>query len=250
MKRVLITGASEGIGRELAVAFAGAGFAVTGVARTLSVLETTLAGLPGSGHVAIAADLADTDGLTLITHEVAQGEYDALINNAGFGLDGDFARNEMRDYQRMIDLNISALTTLSHEYLRRARSGDALINIASVVAYMPYPRGPVYAASKAYVKSLTEGLWAQARPAGVRVLCVCPGATDTRFHRIASGASTPLVRVGMQTPHDVARTTLEAYYSHTSPVVICGAQNMMFVFLSRLLPSRALLALVSKIIPS
>jgi hypothetical protein len=139
-----------------------------------------------------------------------------LVNNAGLGDHGDFERSDWDKVQRMIDVNITALTRLTFELLpmlREARSA-AIINVSSVVALLPLPIEGVYAATKAYVSSFTEALRAELRGSGITVTAVCPGPVDTEFFDLAErkGALHPLIAPAILkvTAHEVARRALDA----------------------------------------
>ena len=203
-KIALITGASEGIGRALAIELCRAGHNIWAVARNAERLDDLLVELntisgaqpgPEARHRAIPADLTDPTarqqvlGLLAPPHPAPDGQEtdreperpSILINNAGFGQFGEFGSSNLEKQRAMVRLNVEALTELSHGFLARAKSGDALVNVASVLGFMPLPSQPLYAATKAFVLSLTESLWAQYEAKGVYVTCLCPGSTSTAF---------------------------------------------------------------------
>ncbi len=186
--RVLITGASAGIGAELAREFAKHGHHLVLVARSEDKLMA-LAGELNAGHdtdaLVIAADLATPEGPkaiveTLHDHGV---EIDILVNNAGIIDVGPFSDTDAEKFQQMVALNIGALTTLTSLLLPHMleRRFGRILNVASLAAFQPIPSMAVYAASKAYVLSLTESLSEELRGTGVRVTALCPGLTDTNM---------------------------------------------------------------------
>jgi short-subunit dehydrogenase len=186
--RVLITGASAGIGAELAREFAKHGHHLVLVARSEDKLMA-LAGELNAGHdtdtLVVAADLATPDGAksvveTLHEHGV---EIDILVNNAGIIDVGPFADTDPEKFQQLVALNIGALTALTSYLLPHMleRRFGRILNVASLAAFQPIPSMAVYAASKAYVLSLTESLSEELRSTGVRVTALCPGLTDTNM---------------------------------------------------------------------
>ena len=185
-RSALVTGASSGIGEAIARQLAGAGIPVVVVARR----EDRLAALAGelSGVEVLAADLTSSAGLDTVIDRISRGDVDLVVNNAGFGTSGEFHELDPDRLDREIGLNVQALTRLSHAALavmRPARRGY-LLNVSSVVSFQPAPKLAVYAATKAYVTSLTESLHEEARRDGVHVTALCPGLTKTEFQSVSS----------------------------------------------------------------
>lgn len=184
----LITGASGGIGHDLALLAAADGRNLVLVARSVEKLEELAVTIMESNKtevITIDVDLSDEAGVnTLITEITKQGiQIDTLINNAGFGDFGDFAKADLSKNMEMIRLNVSALTQLCHFALQGmldAGSGK-IMNVASTAAFMPGPGMAVYYASKAYVLSFSEALTHELKGTGVTVTTLCPGPTDTGF---------------------------------------------------------------------
>jgi short-subunit dehydrogenase len=187
----LITGASSGIGAAFASALAGRGFAllltsVPGEQERLEALATELSGTHGIRCLAVPMDLSRAEGpeqLRAAADEL-QFEPDLIVNSAGLGTAGPFADAKLEDQLRMIHVNVAAVVSITGLYLPRmvARRRGAVINIVSTAAFQPVPYFSVYAASKAFVLSFGESLWAESRRAGVSVVSVCPGPVDTPFH--------------------------------------------------------------------
>jgi hypothetical protein len=183
----LITGASAGIGAELARVFARNGHALVLVARReqrLNELAAEIAATRARKPLALALDLAAPDAIPRIEQALAAHalEPQFIVNNAGFGLVGHAAALSRVEQLGMIDLNVRALTELSLAFidsLERHRGG--LLNVASVAGFMPGPGSAVYYAGKAYVLSLTEALHQELLPRGIRVCCLCPGPVATEF---------------------------------------------------------------------
>ncbi len=183
----LITGASSGIGAEMARQLAPQASVLVLVARRADRLEALKAELERSGmeiqiHAVDLADGAQVDRL-LAALEEKGAKVDFLINNAGLGDHGLFEDSDWQRVQAMLDVNIKALTRLTHALLPGIiRSGrGAILNVSSIVGYLPMPKMAVYAASKAYVTSFTEALRGELRGTSVAVSAVCPGPVDTEF---------------------------------------------------------------------
>ena len=140
-------------------------------------------------------DLANAEQVEALCAELADGsfELDFLINNAGFGDSGPFETSDWRKVERMLEVNIVALTSLCHRLiplLRRHRPG-AILNVSSVASFLPVPNLAVYAATKAYVSSLSEGLRAELRGTGISVTHLCPGPVQTEFQTVARREGEP-----------------------------------------------------------
>lgn len=239
----LVTGASAGIGTAFADALAARGADLILVARRedrLTALAETLRARHGHDVHVIAADLAVSGaGAALAATTEGRGlEVDILVNNAGFGSHGDVAQTEPERLTSQIQLNITTLTDLTRVYLPGMikRSCGAVVNVASSAAYQPVPHMAVYAATKAYVLSFTEALWAETRHTPVRVLAVSPGATETEFFDVAGESA----RVGRtQTPEAVVATAMRALGRRRgSGSVISGLPNSVNAAAIRFTPRR------------
>ena len=183
----LITGASSGIGAEMARQLAPHASVLVLVARRADRLEALKTEIERSGmevqcHAADLADGAQVERLLTALEENGT-KVDFLINNAGLGDHGRFEDSDWQRVQAMLDVNIAALTRLTHALLPGIlRSGrGAILNVSSITAYLPMPQMAVYAATKAYVNSFTEALRAELRGTGVVVSALCPGPVDTEF---------------------------------------------------------------------
>ena len=184
----LITGASGGIGYDLALLAAADGKNLVLVARSadkLDKLAETIRKSCKSEVITIIADLSEETGVSKLISELTTEKIpiDTLVNNAGFGDFGDFAKADLPKNLEMIRLNISALTQLTHfaqQGMLKAGFGR-ILNVASTAAFMPGPGMAVYYASKAYVLSFSEALTRELKGSGVTLTTLCPGPTDTGF---------------------------------------------------------------------
>jgi len=185
-RSALVTGASSGIGEAITLCLSGAGIPVVVVARRGERLESLAAEHPGIE--VLAADLTSPDGLRAVVERVERGDVDLVVNNAGFGTSGAFHELDADRLEREVGLNVQALTRLSHAALATMipQRRGFLLNVSSVVSFQPAPKLAVYAATKAYVTSLTESLHEEARPSGVHVTALCPGLTKTEFQSVSS----------------------------------------------------------------
>ena len=190
----LITGASAGIGREIALQLAPLAGTLVLVARRTDRLESLKAELlainPDLRVECRRVDLANAEQVEALCAELADGGFDLdfVINNAGFGDAGPFESSDWRKVERMLQVNVVALTALCHRLiplLRHHRPG-AILNVSSIASLMPVPNLAVYAATKAYVSSFSEGLRAELRGTGISVTHLCPGPVDTEFQQVAA----------------------------------------------------------------
>lgn len=190
MGSVLVTGASAGIGRELARVFASRGYDLILAARsreTLLALAKELIATHGVDVKSLPVDLSVSGAAQSMFDGLEQGgvSVDILVNNAGVLFEGDFSRISLDDHLRLLQINVVALTSLTRLFLPsmlQRRSGR-ILNVASTAAFMPVPRLATYAAAKAYVLSLTESLSEELRGTGVTATALCPGFTDTSMMR-------------------------------------------------------------------
>ena len=249
----LITGASGGIGLELARLFAADGYNLILVARSADKLGLLAAALKGKHKidaVAVPIDLADPaapEELFRLLEE--QGiVVDVLVNNAGFGTHGSFAQSEFAAELQMLQVNITALVHLTHLFLPNMlmKKCGRILNVASIAAFLPGPWMAGYYASKAFVLSFSEALAAEAQGSGVTVTALCPGPTDTGFFKRADIKSTPLFKANMMSSAAVARIGYRGMLKG-KPVVITGWKNKLLAFSMRLVPRRLVTAIAEKI---
>ncbi|MDO8876443.1 MAG: SDR family oxidoreductase [Pseudolabrys sp.] len=245
----LITGASSGIGAELARVFARHGHALALVARRadrLNLLADEIAASGAPRPIVIATDLTLANAAQaiadLLTASGAEPQY--VVNNAGFGLVGVAATLDRAEQLSMIDLNVRTLTDLSLAFvdsMQRHRGG--LLNVGSVAGFLPGPGSAVYYATKAYVLSFTEALHAELKPRGIKVTVLCPGPVPTEFAARAGVTGDRAPGMLSQTAATVAEAGFNGLMSNTRTVVP-GLANKLVTLATRLLPRRLLLRMV------
>ncbi len=206
----LVTGASDGIGRAFAVRLADAGFDLVLVARRRDVLEHLRAELESRGSVrvvTIAVDLGTSEGVRAVLDATTALDVGLLVAAAGFGTSGPFVDAPVEEELGMIDVNCRAVAALAHHFGGRfAKAGrGGLVLMSSLLAFQGVPRAANYAATKAYVQALAEGLAVELAPRGVDVVACAPGPIASGF---AARADMKMSMAG--TPESVARETLDA----------------------------------------
>ena len=248
-KVAIVTGASAGIGEALAFALAAQGTHVVLVARSVDRLTALASRIERAGGRAtvLPADLAAPGAAQKVFDEVERRglRVDTLVNNAGFGFYGPFENEAPAHLSEMLQVNVLALTELTRVFVPSllARRG-AILNVASTVAFQPSPYMSAYGATKAFVLSFTEALWAEYRGRGLHVAAVCPGPVETPFIDAMGAGVRSTAVFKMALPVDaVVRTCLRAL-DGTSPTRIVGLVNWLLAQTSRFSP-RALTARVS-----
>jgi short-subunit dehydrogenase len=254
MNTTLITGASSGIGAAFARKLAARGHNLLLVARSEEKLVTLCSELGRIKSIRaqyVAMDLSQPDAPARLFAETQKRalEIDLLINNAGFGSLGDFAKLDLASELNMVDLNVRALVELTHLFLApmRERKSGAIVNLASTAGFQPVPFMATYAATKAFVLTFTEALWEENRPHGVTVMALCPGATDTNFFE-ASRMHRPPMRVS-QTADDVVDAALRGLKRGKS-TVISGWTNLFMIEAQRLVPRSLILRAAGAVLRS
>jgi short-subunit dehydrogenase len=244
----LVTGASFGIGAELARAFAAAGHELVLASRSETQLTAVADAIVADGasrpHV-IPIDLGRLDSCARLAHELATRGLEPrfVVNNAGFGLVGNAHELDRGEQLEMIDLNVRALTDLSLRWIDGMRAqGGGLLNVASVAGFLPAPGMAVYYATKAYVLSFTEALHVELAPLGVRVTALCPGPVRTGFQRRAGLRDEPASRLAEQTAKAVARAGYNGLMAGKR-LVVPGLANKLATFVPRVLPRASVLRL-------
>jgi short-subunit dehydrogenase len=230
----IVTGASSGIGEEFGRQLAQRGYRVVLVARRRDRLEK-LAQEIGDAEI-IEADLSTPSGVAAVEERIARGDIDVLVNNAGFGTNGDFAELPLERELEEIDLNVRALTQLSHAALgpMKARRSGTIINVGSTGSFQPVPYMSTYAATKAYVLYFSEGLHEEAKAYGVTVTCLTPGPVKTEFQTVA-GVDEKSLPAGWSTPRQVVKLALNAAKSG-SAIAVPGMYNKATANISRVAP--------------
>jgi hypothetical protein len=245
----LVTGASSGIGADLARELAAGGHDLVLVARGEDKLRALAGELEkahgGKAHV-FSADLAEPDAAARLVKELGELRVDILVNNAGYALYGRFADTDAQDEMRMIQVNIVALTQLTKLLLppMLQRKKGRILNVASTAAFQPGPLMAVYYATKAYVLSLSEALANECEGSGVTVTALCPGPTSTGFQARANMQESKLVKgKEIMSSAEVAKAGYRALMKGKA-VVIPGASNKMMAQAIRFLPRSTVTKLV------
>ena len=245
----LITGASAGIGTELARVFASHGHRVALVARRadrMTSLANEIAAAGGAAPIVIACDLTQPDGCDKVAEALAAAgaEVEYVVNNAGFGVFGPAVERDRAEQLDIITVNIRALTDLSLRFSDSViRNRGGILNVGSIAGFLPGPGMAVYYASKAYVLSFTEALRQELAPYGVRVTVVCPGPVPTEFQAragFAPGFDSAILNVPAA---EVARQAYSGLMANKR-AVLPGLGIKFVPFLLRLFPRAFILAAV------
>jgi uncharacterized protein len=239
---VLITGASSGIGWELAKCFAADKTNLILVARSTDALEKLAAELREKFQIqayVLAADLSLPETPQRIFSELkGRGiSVDILVNNAGFGLHGEFSKMPLPRQLEIIHVNVTALTELTGLFLpamiERRRGG--ILNVGSVAGFLPGPNMAVYYASKAFVLSFTEALAEELSDSGLNFSVLCPGPTESNFSNVARDGKTRKTQRSKMSAQTVARIGHEKFRAGKI-VVVPGISNQLLTFAPRITP--------------
>jgi uncharacterized protein len=251
----LVTGASSGIGAEIARALAGRGLGLTLVARRaerLRSLADELAGRHGVRCEVVAADLADHEARKGLPAELAERELvvDVLVNNAGFSTTGPVAGSDVDREVAMIRTDVEAVAALCSTFVPGmvARRRGAVLNVASTAAFQPLPGQAGYAAAKAFVLAYSQALRAELKGTGVSVTVLCPGPVETEFAETAGfgeGEANALPRIMWRSAEDVARAAVDGL-DKGRRVVVPGAANRVTAHAAQLTPKRVLLPILAR----
>jgi len=249
----LITGASFGIGQELARIFSRDGYSLVLVARSADKLRQLAAELEkknGTRSLILASDLSAPGSAAYLHDQTTRAEIDVdvLVNNAGFGQFGLFAENDLEECLQQIQLNITTLTHLTRLYLPEMleRKRGRILNVASTAAFQAGPLMAVYYATKAYVLHFSEAIANELQGTGVTVTCLCPGPTVTEFHKRANMLSSRMLQFGSMDARTVAEDGYRALMAG-KPVVISGFRNWMLAQSVRFSPRRMVTAVARKL---
>jgi len=248
----LITGASSGIGRELALKMAKSGHNLVLVARREKLLHRLKQEILESCEVTvvvIAADLASSIDVDKIIRflDSSQVNLDVLFNNAGFGLNGEFCEGDLSQQLKQIDVNCRALVQLSYEVGKRMKDqgrGD-ILHVASIGGLSPTPYYAVYGATKAFVISFSQALSAELKEYGVSVKVICPGATNTEFAAVSNFRGTLPNNGQLQSAGEVAEEAMRGLSSQKN-MIIPGVINRISVIMMTILPRSITLAAAAK----
>lgn len=249
----LVTGATTGIGLELAKLLARDGHPLILVARNAKRLQEVSDALRRDYHVDVsifARDLAEPGTAQELFSAVEKtgAEVEILINNAGFGVYGEFSKSPLEDELGMIELNISALTVLTKLFLpRMLRFGRGkIMNVSSTAAFQPGPLMSVYYATKAYVLFFSEALAEELRGTGVSVTTLCPGATVTEFQSRAAMGNIALFKYNAMSAESVARIGYRGML-RGKRIVVTGGFNRFGAFAVRFAPRGLVTRIVKKV---
>ncbi|MBS2968175.1 SDR family oxidoreductase [Metabacillus sp. KIGAM252] len=250
---VLITGASGGIGMELAKIAAGKGYSLILAARNekkLLELKADLEKKHGISVVVHQADLSKPEEITKMAEEfkIKNLKVSYLINNAGFGLFGEFIETDLMDELNMIDLNVRSLTHLTKLFLpdMAERNEGGILNIASTAAFQPGPLMAVYYATKAYVLSFTEALENELKDTNIRVSALCPGPTDTGFSERADLGKSKLFKNGVMRADQAAQAGFDGWMKGKT-VIVPGLQNKILAGSVRFMPRKMITTIVRSV---
>jgi uncharacterized protein len=247
----LITGASSGIGAELAKLCAAGGYDIILVARRAELLQqlaSEMAERHGIAARVLAADLADPNSPDAIFNAVREHRIEILINNAGFGVHGRFTATDWASEERLLRVNVAALVRLTKLFLpEMARRGSGrVLNVASTAAFVPGPLMALYYASKAFVVSFSLALANEMKGTGVSVTVLCPGPTQTEFDQAAGISHSRLFRGPVMSAAEVAQEGYSAMMAGR-PEQIAGARNRWMILSTRLAPRTLLAALARRL---
>jgi len=251
MNNVLITGASSGIGLELARLFARDGNNLVLVARREELLNKIAGELNSDFGVEVEVIVKD---LTLekssedIFMQLKDREIDIVVNNAGFGAVGPFSELDNKRQIDMIKLNINALTSLTRLFIPRMveKNSGGILNVGSLAGFQPGPYATIYYATKAFVLSFTEGLKEELKNTNIKITCLAPGPTNTEFGEVSGLDRSFLFKFGTMSAKEVA---LQGYngFLNEKTVVIPGFSNKLLPLLVRLSPRFLVRSITAKL---
>ena len=255
MKTVLITGASSGIGYEFAKIYAKKGYNLVITARRKNNLDRIKQELESFDTLIcvdiIVLDLSKQNSAKELYEVVKQRGIliDILINNAGFGVYGNFIETDIEKEIDMIELNIKSLVVLTKLFLKDmvSRNNGTIINVASTAAFQPGPLMSVYYASKSFVLSFTEAIRNEVRDTNVNISVLCPGPTDTEFEKSASLEESSLfTKLKVMKPEKVAIIGYKGINRNKS-VIIPGILNNILITFNKITPRALVINIVRKL---
>ena len=247
-KWAVVTGASSGIGKALAFEFAANRFNVVLIGRHQEALAHVARECTRSGSVEaeiVATDLSKVELLGALSTKLANDNrhYEVLVNNAGFGIHGDFASTDVEANVALVNVQLTAALKLTRALLPGmiSRRSGRILNVASVYSFAPVPFQSVYAACKAFLLSFSSALQDELKGTGVTVTVFCPGTTQTEF-RSRAGIGQKRENSGM--PAEEAARVAYAQTMRGKHVVVPGLANRIFVYVTQLLPDTVVPSLV------
>ncbi len=236
--KAMITGASSGIGRDMARILSDKGYDLILVARRKNRLEELKETLHTNVTI-ISMDISSTYNCMKLYNKVKDENIEVLINNAGFGLYGEFATTNVDKELDMVDLNIKAPHLLTKLFLQDfiKKNHGYILNVASIAAFMPGPMMATYYATKSYVLRLTEAIRYELKKkkSNVYVGCLCPGPVDTEFNKVADVRFS----VASKSSYDVAKYAIDKMFKKKG-IIVPGLMIKMSRFASKILPDKLL----------
>jgi len=251
MNNVLITGASSGIGLELAKLFARDGNNLVLIARREELLNKIAGELKTEFGIevnVIAKDLTIEKSSEEIFNNLKDKNIDIVVNNAGFGTVGPFTELDYKRQVDMVKLNITALTSLTRLFIPGMveKNNGGILNVGSLAGFQPGPYATIYYATKAYVLSFTEGLKEELKNSNIKITCLAPGPTNTEFGEVSGLDRSFLFKFGTMDAKDVA---LQGYngFLNGKTVVIPGFSNKLLPLLVRISPRFLVRSITAKL---
>lgn len=243
--RALITGASSGIGKDIACILGNLGYDLIVVARRKNILNELKKEVK-TNVLVIPLDLSEEDNLETLWNAVKDEDIDILVNNAGFGLFGEFDKTDLDTEFKMIDVNIKAVHYLTKKFLIKFKEKNSgyILNVASSAGFMAGPKLSTYYATKNYVLRLTEAIYEELKvdKSNVKISCLCPGPVDTEFNKVAHGE----FHTSSLSSEYVAKYVVKEMFKNKL-YIIPSFKMKAAVFLTRLAPRKILLKITYKI---
>jgi short-subunit dehydrogenase len=244
--KALITGASSGIGLCMAEYLANKNIDLILVARRKNRLVEFKKKHPNIKVEVIPLDLSEMDNLELLVNSTIDKDVDILINNAGFGLFGEFSKTDINTELKMIDVNIKAVHYLTKAFLKvfKERDYGYILNVASSAGFMAGPKLSTYYATKNYCLKLTEAIYQELKEehSNVHISALCPGPVDTEFNMVAHG----VFKTKSATPEYVAKYAIDKMFEGKL-IIIPTIKMKLVIFLTRFVPTKVLLRITSSI---
>ncbi len=243
--KALITGASSGIGKDIACILGNLGYDLIVVARRKNILNELKKEVK-TNVLVIPLDLSEEDNLETLWNAVKDEDIDILVNNAGFGLFGEFDKTDLNTEFKMIDVNIKAVHFLTKKFLIKFKEKNSghILNVASSAGFMAGPKLSTYYATKNYVLRLTEAIYEELKvdKSNVKISCLCPGPVDTEFNKVAHGE----FHTSSLSSEYVAKYAVKEMFKNKL-YIIPSFKMKAAVFLTRLAPRKILLKITYKI---
>lgn len=243
--KALITGASSGIGKDIACILGNLGYDLIVVARRKNILNELKKEVK-TNVLVIPLDLSEEDNLETLWNAVKDEDIDILVNNAGFGLFGEFDKTDLDTEFKMIDVNIKAVHYLTKKFLIKFKEKNSghILNVASSAGFMAGPKLSTYYATKNYVLRLTEAIYEELKvdKSNVKISCLCPGPVDTEFNKVAHGE----FHTSSLSSEYVAKYAVKEMFKNKL-YIIPSFKMKAAVFLTRLAPRKILLKITYKI---